>query len=92
MYIDSTGVCLAVIYVDDGIIAGPRKLVEHVYTQLISRVEITDLSEPEDFLGMPHTWCQNENDCNDSFKCCCIVYLPTSEVFFKINLFSFWIL
>ena len=30
MSIDSMGVCLAVIYVDDGIIAGPCKLVESV--------------------------------------------------------------
>ena len=47
-----TGRCLAVVYVDDGIITGPRKLVDSVFQRLQQHLDVTDLGEPEGFLGM----------------------------------------
>ena len=40
------------VYVDDGILAGPRKVVESAFTKLQQHFDVTDLGEPEDFLGM----------------------------------------
>ena len=48
----NTGSCIGVIYVDDGIIAGPRVLVEELFAKLAAVVEVTDMGEPKDFLGM----------------------------------------
>ena len=47
-----TGKCLAVVYVDDGILAGPRDIVETAFKKLQEYLDVTDLGEPEDFLGM----------------------------------------
>ena len=47
-----SGKCLAVVYVDDGIIAGPRNIVESAFAKLQEHLDVTDLGEPTDFLGM----------------------------------------
>jgi hypothetical protein len=47
-----SGKCLAVVYVDDGIIAGPRHMVESAFAKLREHLDVTDLGEPTDFLGM----------------------------------------
>ena len=52
LFYDSNGACVAVIYVDDGILAGPRALVDDLFYRISQRVEVTDLGEPQDFLGM----------------------------------------
>ena len=41
-------------YVDDGITAGPRTLVESVFAKLSSCADVTGLGEPEAFSGI-HT-------------------------------------
>ena len=50
--LDITGRCLAVVSVDDGILAGPKALVESTFARLQQHLDVTDLGEPEDFLGM----------------------------------------
>ena len=52
LFYGSDGACIAVIYVDDGILAGPRTFVDDVFYRISQRVEVTDLGEPQDFLGM----------------------------------------
>lgn len=52
LFYGSDGACVAVIYVDDGILAGPRALVDDLFYRISQRVEVTDLGEPQDFLGM----------------------------------------
>ena len=50
--LDDTGRCMAVVYLDDGILAGPKGLVESTFAKLQQHLDVTDLGEPEDFLGM----------------------------------------
>ena len=52
LFMNKAGVCIAVIYVDDGIIAGPRKLIWRCIYSFGVSSRVVDLCEPEHFLGM----------------------------------------
>ena len=50
--LDQTGRSIAVVHVDDGILAGPCKVVESAFNKLQQPLDVTDLGEPQDFMEM----------------------------------------
>ena len=52
LFYGSEGACVAGVYVDDGIRAGPCDLIDDLFYRILQRVQVTDLGEPQDFLGM----------------------------------------
>lgn len=52
LYDSAAGECIAVVYVDDSILAGLWHLVESSFHRISQQIEFRDHGEPEAFLGM----------------------------------------